>query len=356
MSPTTLILLYCLAILGASLLGGLLPLFLRLGHTGTQVMMSAVAGFMLGVAVLHMLGHALPEASSTQAALLWLLGGFLMMFFTERFFAWHHHDLPGGHMHAAGETGHGHEHDERAAPVAAPAKGRMHWAGALVGMSIHSLVSGIALAAAVAAGTLGDPGGGEAGGLAGLAVLLAILGHKPLDALTVVGLAHASGIRLRRAHLLNAGFALVEPLGVLAAWWGLTAFFHSHPGVTPAALAFSAGTFLCIALSDLLPEVQFHKHDRLKLSFALLLGLSAAWGIGLLEGDHHHHGHAGHGAAANHADHPHEDGHAHRDGHAHHDGHGEHDHHGDHAHRGEAQRGSGDHAGHAHGPAPRAGE
>ena len=34
------------------------------------------------------------------------------------------------------------------------------------------------------------------------------------------------------------------------------------------------GTFLCIALSDLLPELQFHSHDRLKLSVALLVGFA----------------------------------------------------------------------------------
>jgi zinc and cadmium transporter len=44
--------------------------------------------------------------------------------------------------------------------------------------------------------------------------------------------------------------------------------------VTAGALAFSAGTFLCIALSDLLPELQFHSHDRLKLSLALLAGMA----------------------------------------------------------------------------------
>ena len=49
------------------------------------------------------------------------------------------------------------------------------------------------------------------------------------------------------------------------------------------ALAFSAGVFLCIALSDLLPELQFHQHDRLKLSAALLLGVALAWGVSQLE-------------------------------------------------------------------------
>ena len=54
------------------------------------------------------------------------------------------------------------------------------------------------------------------------------------------------------------------------------------------SLAFSAGVFLCISLGDLLPEVEFHSHDRLKLSLTLLLGIALAWGIGLLEPSHVH--------------------------------------------------------------------
>jgi zinc and cadmium transporter len=55
------------------------------------------------------------------------------------------------------------------------------------------------------------------------------------------------------------------------------------------ALAFSAGTFLCISLSDLLPELQFHDHDRVKLSIALIAGLALAMGVGKLEGLVHRH-------------------------------------------------------------------
>jgi zinc and cadmium transporter len=55
------------------------------------------------------------------------------------------------------------------------------------------------------------------------------------------------------------------------------------PGYTAGALAFSAGTFLCISLSDLLPELQFHAHDRIALSAALLAGfglmaVAGLWG------------------------------------------------------------------------------
>ena len=57
---------------------------------------------------------------------------------------------------------------------------------------------------------------------------------------------------------------------------------------TALALAFSAGTFICIAASDLLPELQFHSHDRFGITCAFILGLVIAWGSGLFEPDHHH--------------------------------------------------------------------
>jgi zinc and cadmium transporter len=49
------------------------------------------------------------------------------------------------------------------------------------------------------------------------------------------------------------------------------------------ALAFCAGSFLCIASADLLPELQFHSHDRFKLSAALIAGLAVAIIIGQFE-------------------------------------------------------------------------
>ena len=48
-------------------------------------------------------------------------------------------------------------------------------------------------------------------------------------------------------------------------------------------LAFAAGAFLCIALSDLLPEIHFHSHDRGKLIVALLVGISLAYALYYIE-------------------------------------------------------------------------
>jgi zinc and cadmium transporter len=63
-------------------------------------------------------------------------------------------------------------------------------------------------------------------------------------------------------------------------------------------MALAAGAFLCIAAADLLPEVQFHSHDRLLLTTALAIGLTIAWGITVIERSGH--GHASHAPAAAH--------------------------------------------------------
>ena len=61
---------------------------------------------------------------------------------------------------------------------------------------------------------------------------------------------------------------------------GETALIIGGGGVLGGALAFCAGTFLCIAGGGLLPEMQFHTHDRIKLSLAMLAGVAIAVAVG----------------------------------------------------------------------------
>ena len=98
------------------------------------------------------------------------------------------------------------------------------------------------------------------------------------------------------------------PLGAAGLYFGLQQFGPAQDVILAAALAFSAGVFLCISLSDLLPEVQFHSHDRARLSLALLVGVALAYGIGYLEPGHTH----GQGGGAAHGEaQPHNHGHQH---------------------------------------------
>src|SRR6201999_3781066 len=128
------------------------------------------------------------------------------------------------------------------------------WGSAAFGLAVHSLAGGIALASAVSADF--RVGKGMMG--AGFGVFVATMVHKPADALTITALMLRAGSTQRSAFIVNLGFALMIPLGVILFVTGAERISSvSGPAWTANALAFSAGTFLCIALGDLLPELQF---------------------------------------------------------------------------------------------------
>lgn len=308
MNSTALLAVYCLAIIAASIAGGLIPLLIRLTHTRLQLAISLTAGFMFGVAVLHMVPHAIETPGVTASnAMLWLLVGFLFMFFIERFFSFHTHEVAelddGGAVLTSAEDLPEHDHDahtchhDHAHPhgMAGSTPGnKLSWTGAAIGMTLHSVIAGVALASAVAAEAHGT-GTHATTALAGLAVFLVIVLHKPLDALTVITLTASAGFAKPTRHLINGLFALAVPLGVVLFGLGLSQTALAESGTLVGhALAFSAGTFLCIALSDLLPELHFHSHDRGKLSAALIVGVALAFVMATAEHSMHDYGHSGH--------------------------------------------------------------
>lgn len=267
--------------------GGWLPSFMRLTHTRMQLMLSFVAGLMLGVGLLHMLPHALAEAQDTDFVVHWLLLGLLGMFFMVRIFHFHSHgeEPASDHVHP-GEDEHAdcdHEHHLHDAHGYAHAH-RLSWLGLALGLAVHTFFDGVALGASVIA----ESHANSPWGLVGIGTFLAIVLHKPLDAMSITSLMAAGGWPSSGRLAVNAGFALMCPWGAAAIWFGLNQLEHEHMFIG-GALAFSAGMFLCISLSDLLPELKFHAHDRLKLSIALLLGIALAYAICLVEPSHGHH-------------------------------------------------------------------
>jgi len=280
MTPFVLLTYYCLLILGASIAGGMIPMWIRLTHRRMEIAVSFVAGVMLGIGLLHMLPHAVeqarnnaPDAQGTDlTVMLWVLAGLLTMFFIERFFCFHHHEVEDGevtchHDHDHGDD-HGHGHD-------------LTWSGAALGLTLHSIIAGVALAASVQHGHGNWP-------LAGLGTFIVIMLHKPFDSMTIATLMARGGWSTGWKHLVNGLFSLAIPLGAFIFQVGIMGGDEGGPTLA-YALAFAAGTFLCIALSDLLPELQFHDHDRVKLSAALVLGLALAYGVCRLEEISHQH-------------------------------------------------------------------
>jgi zinc and cadmium transporter len=309
----------------ASLLGGHLPFRGRVTHSKLQFYLSLSAGVMLGASFFHVMPEAMQYAGAKFGW--WMSLGVVGLFCIERFIAPHSHEIDGGghHHHEKHEHVHRHEgddehkhllaeketvplriegesplphllsepHDHRAA--APTVAGWM----AVVGLTIHTFMNGVGLAGAVQAGSeLGEKTTVLGWALPGLAMFLAIVLHKPADALAISTVLTRKGVSRQVIGMVQIGFALMVPVGVMAFQFTRGAIAHDMQNqLTGAALAFSAGTFLFIALSDLLPEVQFHRHDRFALFLALTSGVAVMGGIALLEGhEDHNHGEHGHGA------------------------------------------------------------
>jgi len=274
-SSVGLLIVYCALVLMASLAGGWLLLIVRPTHTRLQMAISFVAGLMLGIALLHFLPDANEQLHSLDRTAAWMLGGFLAMFFLQRFSRFHHHDsAEGDPENCHHEGGEPEEHDHGLPPhahsLAEKSAKQLSWVGTALGLSLHSLLDGLALAASVQAGVQGHSR------LAGFGVALVVILHKPFDAMAISTLMTAGGSSRLSRHVLNGLFALVSPVGAVLFYFGASQFANSDAAFLGCALAFCAGTFLCIASSDLLPELQFHSHDRFKLSVALLAGLAVA--------------------------------------------------------------------------------
>lgn len=259
---------YGVAIAAASLAGGWLSSVLGDSHTRTQMAMSLVAGLILGVALYHMLPHGvarLQGPSAVATAAWWTVLGVVLMVLLLRVVQYHQHDFSSeahaGHARASS------------------------WLGMAGGLSVHSVVEGVALGASVLA--VERLGGGQSFASAG--AFVAILLHKPLEALSIVSVMRGAGAGARLRFAANAVFALLCPVAALLTFWGAGLLGTHQDAVIGRALALSAGAFLCISLSDLLPETQLHRHDRGKLAAFFLAGVGVAYALHRLEAGTHGH-------------------------------------------------------------------
>ena len=327
MNPVGWLILYVLLVVAASMAGGVVPVVVRLTHRRMQLTNSAIGGFMVAVALLVLLPHAL-AAVSVDVAMMWVLVGLLVMFFLERFFSHHHHDASdlaavtapdaAAPPHVTGAADAHHEHGPHIEPThhhhghphhhahphshPLPIGRHLLWLGPGLGLAVHGVIDGVTVAAGVAGDTLAHGEATSGNGLIppGLPLFLIVALHRPLDSMTLLALTARGGYRPLTRHLINLAFAMTVPLGAVLFMLGVSGESVENSVVVGCGLAFAVGVVLCVALSDLLPELQFHRHDRIKLSVSLGLGLALGVGVYLLDaaGHGHEHGHAEHPASA----------------------------------------------------------
>jgi zinc and cadmium transporter len=227
------------------------------------------AGAMATTAITHLFPEAV--AAAPASAPYWALGGFAAFFLLYQLVSFHACGRGLTHLHPIGTL-------------------------ALVGILVHSFFDGVAIGAAF--------GASES---TGRIVTGAVFAHElPEGAYTVAILLH-TGMSRRRAVGWALVHGLLTPIGAAAA---LYLAGHMHPAVLPALLGVSAGTFLYVAASNLVPEAQRETSRRNATAFVvgilLVLGMMGlADAFGLEHGHEHGPGNgAAHGASDADPDHP----------------------------------------------------
>lgn len=239
-SPTVLALGAALAVSAISLVGAL-TLVLRPDtlRRAQMWLISFAAGGLLGDALLHLLPEIAEHYGGLPTrAVGTVLGGILAFFVLERVLHWHHAHIPT---------------EDVTHPVAVTN---------LVGDALHNFVDGAVMAGAF----LASP-------KLGLATAVAVALHEiPQELGDFAILVHA-GLKPRRALALNALTALAALAGAGAALVLAGAF----EGLEPVLLAFTAGGFLYIACTDLIPDL--HKEADARRSLLQMLGLAAGLAV-----------------------------------------------------------------------------
>lgn len=210
-----------LSVLGS--LGGLLAAssFLLLGD-GLRVKLvpaaiSYAVGTLLGVALLALLPQALGSLPPTTA-MGTLLAGVLTFFLLEKFVLWRHcHD--------------GHECEVHTGSAASLV---------IIGDAFHTFVDGAVIAAAVLTSIP-----------LGVTTALAVATHEIPQEVGDVAILLRAGYSRGRALTLNLLSGIGGILGALAMLFAS----QSLPFVLPYVLAFAAGSFLYVAMSDLIPDL-----------------------------------------------------------------------------------------------------
>jgi zinc and cadmium transporter len=225
-----------LYIVAATLAGGLLSVAIAawlnvvLLARLVRHLVSLSTGILLGTALLQVLPEAFESQAAPQALFATLLAGLLAFFLLEKAELYRH-----GHHHEGDDPHHHHHHGFDAEQA-----GRGGWS-VLVGDSIHNFCDGVIIAAAFLVDTR-----------LGIATAAAVVAHEiPQEVGDYIVLLNA-GLSRARALAYNALSGLAAVAG------GVIGYFVVGPwkALFPYLLVVAAGSFIYVAVADLMPQLQ----------------------------------------------------------------------------------------------------
>jgi len=225
--------------------GGILLLKnLKFAHKISFFMVAFAVGALLAAAFLDLLPEAL-QTGETGLVFLGVLSGILVFFFIEKFLIWHHH-------HTYGE--------KEVHPVSTLV---------MIGDTIHNFIDGVILAATF----LVSP-------QIGITAFIAVIMHEIPQEMSDFSIMLGAGMKRSRIILFNVVSALFSVVGALVAYF----FLSAYEGMAMILVAFAAGGFIYIAMSDLIPETKHTKSfKKSAIQIAMVVvGMLVIWYTGVL--------------------------------------------------------------------------
>jgi|GEM_PF-2943014 len=215
------------SLLIAGLVGGILPLFSNLKERGLHGLLALGTGMLLGTIFLHML----PESMAEQGFLLLVLLGLMTVFVVEKLVFGQ--NQPGTHS-LIGLT-------------------------AFFGLSIHAVIAGFSFSFIFLKPIIPT------------ALISSLLIHKMSETFALASVFLLAGYSKRKSIKLIIIFSMFTPFAVLL---GLALVKTVASNYIGAAASIATGTFLYVAIVDLLPEVFHHNKGQWWNLSALLIGIA----------------------------------------------------------------------------------
>ncbi|MBI3040186.1 MAG: ZIP family metal transporter, partial [Chloroflexi bacterium] len=202
------------------------------------LLISFAVGALAGDAFIHLIPETFKELGLGLRAPLLIIGGLMLFFVLEQSIRWRHCYLPiaDHHVHPVGTLN-------------------------LTGEAMHNFIDGVLIAASY---TVSIP--------IGIATTVAVILHEIPQEIGDFAVLVYAGFPVRRALLYNFLVALTAIAGVII----VLLLGSLIEGLSIIVLPITAGGFIYMALSDLIPEIQQHCEKLLALaehSAAVLLGI-----------------------------------------------------------------------------------
>ena len=198
----------------------------RVLHRILFVVIGLSAGTIMGAVFFDLLPEAV-ELVEGELAYVYIVLGFVLFFFLERFIYWYH--------------GHGHSHEIEHLPVKPGRQNTRNFAYLnLVGDAIHNFIDGLIIAASFLVNTN-----------VGIATTVAVIFHELPQEMGDYGILIYSGFTRKMALALNFLVALTVVIG------GMSAVFliDSIEALSGLLIAVATGGFIYLGASELIPEL-----------------------------------------------------------------------------------------------------